>query len=463
MPVFKAADLAAWSGGSWSDPSCEACATGVSTDTRTLRSGDLYVALKGERFDGHAFLQEAVARGAVGAVIEAGRKEEVAGKCPFLLVPDTLVALQDIARHHRRRTAARVLGITGSVGKSTVKEMVSQILSRRLRVASTLGNWNNHVGMPLSLLAMDASDEAGVFEVATNHPGEIAALCGVLEPDWGLVTEVGPAHMEFFASVSDVAEEKAELLRAVPPDGKGFLNRECAHFDTLCEAAQSPMVTVSIREDADYRLLRRDATARTAVIRERATGEKFEFRCPLPGLHHVGNAMLAIAVARAWELDWDAISAGLGEFQPMPMRWQREVIAGVLVINDGYNANPISMRAAVHAFEEEPIQGSRWVVLAGMLELGRASAEEHRALGILMAAGACRGLFAIGKMGEQIADAAVEAGMSPDRVFRCTDNREASSLLVSRVKPGDGVLLKGSRGMRVEEIFGLLEDGLSGG
>jgi UDP-N-acetylmuramoyl-tripeptide--D-alanyl-D-alanine ligase len=365
-------------------------------------------------------------------------------------VEDSARALRLAAAAYRRKLAPKIVAVTGSAGKSTVKEMTARILAARYRTARTRGNWNNEIGLPLSLLAMEGGTEVGVFEVGTNHPGETGRLCAIARPDWGVVTNVGPVHIEFFDTVEAVAREKADLLRSLPPEGVAVLNRDMPHFDLFRAAAPGRVITVSTRADADYVA----AYAEDGVlgVRETAGGGELRVRLGQPGAHHALNALLAVAVARGLGVGPDAIVEALERYAPLPMRWERDEVRGVLVINDAYNANPLSMRAALEAFTREPARGRKWLVLAGMLELGRHASEEHLAVGALTARGPWAGLIAIGPLGRLIAEGAAAGGLARARITCCGSNREAAAALARQAAAGDAVLVKGSRAMHLEEI-----------
>ncbi|MCE9615033.1 MAG: UDP-N-acetylmuramoyl-tripeptide--D-alanyl-D-alanine ligase [Lentisphaerae bacterium] len=452
QPALDAGDLAQWSGGTW-DPVPPPMIIGVSNDSRSLGVGALYVALSGERFDGHAFVRAAADRGAVGAVVRRDWPREVAPGFPLLRVADTTRALQQMAGAHRLQVAPRCIGITGSAGKTTVKELTAGAVSACFPTARSLGNWNNGIGLPLSLLSMGPSTKVGVFEVGTNHPGEIRDLCAVLRPDWGMITNIGPGHIEFFQTERAIAEEKADLLRALPRDGVSFLNRDGAWFDLLAGASVAPVVTVSTRGPADYVLRQRTATNDQVIAQETASGETFQFRLNTGGEFQVANALMAIAVARRLGVSRAGIEASLSGDSTLPMRWQRTSVLGVHVINDAYNANPLSMRAALEAFRDEPLAGRKWLVLGAMLELGEQAEPEHRSLGRAVAQGPWAGVIAVGAGAGWLAQGAVEAGFAPDKVYPCERVEEAARLIVEHVVAGDGVLLKASRGAHVEHVL----------
>lgn len=456
MPKFDAREVAQWTGGDWCFGRPETIA-GVSTDSRTLCRGALFVALRGPSFNGHAFIGEAFAQGAVGALISENPEAWSHADRPLLRVPDTAQALRDMAAHYRRRTKVAIVAVTGSVGKTTVKEMVADVLARRLKVARTRGNWNNDIGLPLSLLAMEPETRVGVFELGMNHPGELDPLCRMLQPDWGLITTIGPVHLEFFKSVEAIAVEKSTLLKNLPSGGVAILRCDEPYFEILRAAAPCRVITVALNGAADYLGSAPDARGQME-IREYASGEVCRLQTPLPGAHHAANILFAAAVGRAHGLAWDEIRAALEAYRSPPMRWERHNVAGVTVINDAYNANPVSMAAALRTFAELPVTGGRWLVLAGMLELGASQEQWHRDLGSSLASGPWAGIITVGSLGQIIAREAVNAGVSAARVFPCADNSAAAEVLGRHLQPGDALLVKASRGQHLEQVLALWKE-----
>jgi UDP-N-acetylmuramoyl-tripeptide--D-alanyl-D-alanine ligase len=261
-------------------------------------------------------------------------------------------------------------------------------------------------------------------------------------------------HIEFFGSTEAIALEKASLLKSLPGDGLSVLDADGVFFDLLKSFSPSRVITVSFRGDADYTCMRDDLQKKEVLIREKQTGETFVFHSILPGAHNVINAMFAIAVGRAHGIDWDRIRFALESYTPLPMRWEEKSVRGIKVINDAYNANPLSMRVAIKTFSEESAEGGKWLVLAGMLELGAKEADEHVLLGEFVGGKNWAGLVVVGKLGGLIAKGAEDAGFGKDLVFRCKDNAAAAELLAVRVKAGDQVFFKASRGMHLEEVAG---------
>jgi UDP-N-acetylmuramoyl-tripeptide--D-alanyl-D-alanine ligase len=296
----------------------------------------------------------------------------------------------------------------------------------------------------------------GVFEVGTNHPGEIADLCRLLRPEWGVVTNIGQSHLEFFGTEAAVAREKGELLAALPDDGVAFLDADGDFYDELRGRTSARVVSVAIDRPADLVATNAEAVDAAVVVTDSRTGEHVELPRVLPGVHQVRNLLLAVAVACEAGLAWGDIRAGLAAFEPMPMRWACREVNGVLVVNDAYNANPVSMDAALQTFRDTPVTGRRWLVLGDMLELGDTAEAAHAALGRRVAGGDWAGLVTVGALAAGIAEGARREGGSMEADV-CATAEEAGERLVSRLSPGDAVLLKGSRGMHLETVIDVIE------
>jgi len=457
VPSFLPKELALWSGGVW-QPAAPEVIEGVSNDSRTLKRGEIYFALKGRRFDGHQFVGEAFLRGAGGAVVRSGLCPASGKKRHLLRVADTAKALRDIASAYRFEVSPEIVAVTGTAGKSTVKEITADMLSTTMPTARTPGNWNNNIGLPLSLLAMERSSRIGVFEIGTSRPGEIQELSDILRPTWGVVTNVGPGHIGFFDSLEAIAHEKACLLKSLPVDGVAVLSRDSAFFELFRSVTRSRIVTVSTRRDADYVCSAVDRIRNEAVVEEKSSGKNFRVKARLPGEYSMINIMFAIAVARGYGVTWDRIAAALESYTPLPMRWEHGEVAGIKVINDAYNANPLSIRVSIKAFSEQMIAGKKWLVLGGMLELGDRQKEEHLALGEFVGSGDWGGLMVVGSLGELIAQGAEKGGLEIGRVYRCENNEEAAKALAENVAAGDAVLLKASRAVHLEEVVAKLEE-----
>ncbi len=438
MNRFTPAQLADWAGRPWCGTPFSEVA-GIACDTRTLQAGTVYLALRGERVDGHAFVEEAFSKGAVGAVVD-DRYEGTEGV--LLRVPDTLQALHRFAAGQRSEWDGLAVGITGSVGKTTVKELCADVLAQQMPTHRTAGNRNNHIGLPLTLLDTTPEHHLAVVEIGMNHPGEIRPLAQLLRPDFAIVTDLGNAHREHFESLEEIVREKAGLLEALNEKGTALLDRDACWFDLLCGYTAARVVTLALSGDADVR--------GEYLPGEHLRVNGYVFELPQPGRHMARNTLRAVALGLESGLEPERIEAGLKRFSPPPMRWQRCEMAGVHFINDAYNANPLSMRAALQTFAA--MEGTRhWAVLGGMHELGAVAAQEHAALGRFVDGLGLDGLIAVGEWGEALA--------CGERSWCADDSAAAAGLLQDRAGPGDVVLIKASRGERLERVLDFFHKG----
>ncbi len=461
LSLLNAKNLACWSGGVWSGRAPAEGASGVAIDTRALQPGELFVALPGSRSDGHSFVGEAFARGAVAALVQAGRLPDAPQSGPLLVVNDPEAALRRLAAGLRAVHPATFVGITGSVGKTTVKELLASMLETEGPTARTPGNWNNAIGLPLSLLRLHRLHRFGVFELGMNRPGEIGPLSDLLCPHHAVMTPIGPAHLEAFGSVQGIAEEKANLLSRVPADGMAVLWRDDRWFDLLRDACACNVRTVSLGEPgADWI---GQAVGREGLrILEVERGEEVELPCPVPGAFFQVDLLLAAAMARGLGVDWAQIARAVETYTPVGPRWQTETQAGILFVNDAYNANPTSMAAALRAFGEMPVRGRRWLVLGTMRELGEGSHKFHLEIGRKAAAVPGAYFLATGTQAEAMAEGARAAGLPEDRLVICADAEAAAHRLLQEASRGDAVLLKASRGDALDQVLTIWKQGMSG-
>lgn len=452
--------MAEATGGRWDPGPPAETPVAVSQDTRRLKRGAFYVALEGPRHDGHDFVAAARRAGAAAAMVAESFHEASVTGWPLLRVRDTRQALRHLAAAWRRLWQARVVGVTGSVGKTTVKDMIAHLLKATAGdcgVVKTFENWNNDIGLPLSLLNSPPHAAFGIFEIGTNHPGEILPLAHLLQPHLGVVTAVGPAHVEHFGDTLAIAHEKADLLRVLPPDGVAVLNHDHAYVDVLREAAPCRVVTVSMQPQtrADYHGTYRENPKGTmpSLDIEDSAGRRHGLPLPAKGRHQAANLLLAAVTARQLGMQWETMPDAAASFEMPPMRWQRVRRDGRILINDAYNANPMSMYAALETFAGETAAGERrWLVLGGMLEMGEQAVATHRDLGKAVARRTWQGLITVGDLARHIADGAREAGFPAGAVVECATIDEAAARLRDLVKPGDAVLLKGSRGFQLDEL-----------
>jgi UDP-N-acetylmuramoyl-tripeptide--D-alanyl-D-alanine ligase len=463
MPVgFTAAELAIWTDGQWTGNEPRKI-RGISKDTRTIRRGDIYIALKGENFDGHEFVDIAAAKGASGLIVssESGLQSMTGlrSSVPMLVVSDTRKALIAAAREYREKVDPYVIGVTGSAGKSTVKEMIIQMLATTYRTAGTTGNYNNDIGLPLSILAMEIDTEKAVFEIGTNHPGEILRLARIMRPNCAIVTNVGPAHIGNFGGLDDIASEKADLVRSLGADGLAVLNLEDEYCEYMTRLAPEDRVFVSGSENADYSFVRIKETGKV-LVKENFSGEEVIFSSSLSGRYNLLNSLQAIAAARRLGVGWKNIKKAMENFRQLSMRWEEVKMDEISMINDAYNANPLSMRASITAFEEKAVHGDKWLVLGSMAELGTKEQTEHVSLGEFVGEGEWAGVVLVGGCGDLMARGIQTTGYDASRIFVCVNNREAAEILERNIQNGDAVLLKGSRALKLEEVIDRVQDHL---
>jgi UDP-N-acetylmuramoyl-tripeptide--D-alanyl-D-alanine ligase len=430
---------------------------GVTTDSRRLARGELFVAIRGDAHDGHDFLMDAAARGAGAVVVERSHAERPLA-CGVIAVRDTLAALGDIASFHRRRHRPRIVAVTGSNGKTTTKEMLAAILERALgpgRVLRTTGTQNNLVGLPLTLLRMAGTEEAAILELGMNGPGEIWRLAQIAEPDVGVITCVAPAHLEGLGSIHGVAEAKAELYRRLRPSATAVVN------------ADDPLVAASARAFPGRKIPFGTGGEGLAVeaqdiVDQGLDGIEFRLaverhavpvRLAVPGRHNVTNALAAAAAGHALGIGLDALQAGLEAFQPPGMRMEvTQLPTGITVLNDAYNANPASMAAALRTLAASRGR-RRAAVLGEMRELGAEAVRAHRELGAAAAAVHVDALFLLGAHADAVRAGAEAAGFPADRITIAATHEELGGRLAAWCRAGDLVLLKGSRGAAMEEVL----------
>jgi len=423
-------------------------AKGVSIDSRTVRPGEVFFALEGRRCDGHSFVVRALRKGAAAAVVHRDVDVPQEFRERVIRVPDTLRALGESARLHRRRWDGTVIAVTGSNGKTTTRDMIFHILSAFVPCKCAPASFNTNVGVPLTLFCVEPGDQVVVVEMGTNAPGEIRELAGIAEPDLGVITNVGESHLEGLGSVEGVARAKAELLEGLRPDGVAVLNADDPWFAFLSGRWRGEVISYGVSSGAAFR---------GRAVRPLRDGHWFVVdgvgvRLGVPGLHNVQNALAALAVARRLGVDLSSAGARLREFRLPPLRCQMEIVRDVTVIADCYNANPASMRAALELLRDLPVAGRRVALLGDMLELGAESARLHERLGAELLRYEVDVVYAVGRFAGCLADAAAKHGLDgAARAMPTLD--EATGEICTMLRPGDALLIKGSRGMAMERFL----------
>jgi UDP-N-acetylmuramoyl-tripeptide--D-alanyl-D-alanine ligase len=455
--------------GGWVERLGAGVAGGVSVDTRTLREGDLFVALRGPNFDGHAFTASAAARGAAGMVVEEGAGivlDPAAERgVPFVVrVPDTLRALGDLAATVRRQYQGKVIAVTGSNGKTTTKEMIAAILAVRWKVARSPGNFNNLVGVPLSIFGVQEEHQALVVEAGMNRPGEIGRLTDIAFPDVGVITSIAAAHLEHLGGMDGIRDAKGELLERMKSNAVAVLNADDPLVMSLSPKFTGRVVTFGLRPGLDVRAEKLVARVDGETSFDLVTSQgRARVVTSFLGVHNVQNALAAAAAAGVLGFSLDEVREGLGRCRPIPQRLEPVSLPdGIRVINDCYNANPGSVRAAVETFLSLVSRGGRCVLLGDMLELGGHAREAHEEIGAFMARSKVDLLVTVGRESEAAARAFLETAAAGQRVRHLAGIEEAAAFLARELKPGDLLLVKGSRGMALERVIPLLEAGLRG-
>jgi UDP-N-acetylmuramoyl-tripeptide--D-alanyl-D-alanine ligase len=431
---------------------------GVSIDSRTIAPGELFIAIHGPRHNGHAFVVAALSAGALAAVVARERlaeyPEDMRGK--LLAVDDTLASLQQLARGVRRSWAGCLAGVTGSVGKTTTKEILAALLAARFRVLKSEGNLNNEYGLPLALLRLEETHEAAVVELGMSHRGELKRLAEISEPNVGVVTRVAPVHLEFFSSIEEVALAKRELIEGLAgSQAVAVLNADDERVARFAEVASGRVVTFGLGRGADFRA--------TAIEDRGAEGSAFEFvspterarlELPLVGLHNITNALAALAAASVWGAGATEAQRVFPRLGPAAMRGELlRFNSGFALLNDCYNSNPVALDSMIDLLATTPGHRRRILAAGEMLELGPSAPEFHRAAG-RRAAATGEIDWIIGVQGEtaSLVRGAVEVGHPEARTRFFASSQEAAQFLAGFVAPGDLLLVKGSRGVRMERI-----------
>jgi UDP-N-acetylmuramoyl-tripeptide--D-alanyl-D-alanine ligase len=439
---------------------------GVETDSRAVKPGDLFVALQGENFDGHEFIGQAWQKGAKGVVVEETRVGNVLkirqkrnqDSLAVFGVAKTLRAYQDLAQFHRARFSIPVIAITGSNGKTTTKEMVSRVLGTRWRVLQTHGNFNNAIGVPKTLLGLQARHQAAVIEMGVDQVGQTTRLCDMARPTLGVVTNVGPDHLEFYKTMARSAASKAELFDWLPSDGAAILNADDRYFPQFLKKVGCPVISFGLAHSADVQATKAVWNGRQTAFRlwlpNRKTSQHAQVRTM--GLHNISNALAGAAVGHALGLSAADIVSGLAKFRPAPMRSEVRRYGGVTYLYDCYNANPASVKAALDVLVELDPQRRTIAVLGEMLELGTKEAQFHEEIGRYAAKNHVGHLIACGAFGVMMQKGALSVRKNMD-VTVVKDALEAGACLKTLVKRGDMVLIKASRGAKMERVFDVLQ------
>ncbi|HLJ20441.1 MAG TPA: UDP-N-acetylmuramoylalanyl-D-glutamyl-2,6-diaminopimelate--D-alanyl-D-alanine ligase, partial [Stellaceae bacterium] len=432
-------------------------ATGVSIDSRSVAAGDLFVALAGPSFDGHDFVADALKRGAAGALVSR-KPDGLPANAPLILVPDTLAALTELGRAGRARSKARVIAVTGSVGKTGTKEALRRALERQGPTVASAASFNNHWGVPLSLARMPAESGYGVFEIGMNHAGEIAALTRLVRPEIAVITTISAAHLGFFHSVEAIADAKAEIFQGMPHDGVAVLNRDNPHFERLAAAARAcgvaRILSFGEHPEANVRVIHSHLYSTASAVTAMVMDEIVDYCLSVPGHHWVINSLAVMSAVKAADADISIAAAVMGSLEALDGRGRRHRIAvaggEADLVDESYNANPDSMRAALAVLGTiQPRPGGRRIVVLGdMLELGPAASRLHAELAQPILAAGVDLVFTAGREMEHL-----DRALPPkQRAAHAATSAELVPALAASLRPGDIVMVKGSLGSRMADI-----------
>ncbi len=450
MKHLTLSSVAEFSGGSILAGDIDHKVRSISTDTRKLRDGALYVALKGETFDGHDFLEQAIDAGAAAVMVNEGQCSGDSSPFAVVGVEDTYVGLQLLAHNYRLKLGLTVIGITGSNGKTSTKDLIASVLAEDFSVCATVGNFNNHIGLPLTILSADDSHEFGVWEMGMSMPGEISQLARIAVPDIGVVTNIGMAHIESMKTREAIALEKGMLAEAIDEGGVVVLNAEDAYTESIKERCRARVVTVGFGA-GDFRAVEVKQSERGMEFSIVANGERHRVYVPASGRHMVTNALMAAAVGAHLGLSMEAIARGLSQANLTAGRMQHKTIAGVDYIDDSYNANPDSTIAAINTLAGKKCAGRRILVMGGMAELGDISIAEHRQIGRAAVDAGIDCILSVGELAEPIYNGAQSE--MPGSAQHFENHQKCIDFLQQEVSTGDLVLIKGSRSSAMERIM----------
>lgn len=425
--------------------------TGVTTDSRKVSENNLFIPLKGERFDGHDYIEQCFKAGAAVCLTE--KSIPASDGSTAVLVADTAKALRDMAAWHRKKHNIPVVGITGSVGKTSTKDMIACVLSARYKVLKTLGNFNNEIGLPLTLLNLENFHEAAVIEMGMSGFGEISRLTAAAQPQIAVITNIGVSHIEKLGSKEGILKAKLEILEGLKPSGMVVLNGD----DTLLKDLKGKIGFRTVFYGMDGGL---DYTARNyESLGEEGTrfdidikGRTYSVSVPVPGIHNVYNSLAAIAVGLEMNIPMDVIIDGIGTYSPGNMRQNIITYKGIKIINDAYNASPQSMQAAINVLEELSSKTRGIAILGDMLEMGEMASELHYSVGSFIKDKKIDYLITVGKDSEYITQAVIDSGDQSIKLQHFENNDDALIYILNIIRNGDYILIKGSRGMKMEQI-----------
>ncbi len=460
MNSLKVSEILNATGGKLICGNLESPIAGISTDTRSVKHGEIFFALNGENYDGHNFIKQAVCNGAAGVVISAGKKIENlslngSGKVALIEVSDTLKALGDLAKYYRQNLQTKFISVTGSNGKTTTKDMVYHVLKNFKNVSRSRKSFNNFIGVPLTIFGADLTHDFCVVEMGTNAPGEIKRLSEIISPNFTILTNISHTHLEGLGSIKGVASAKAEFIENMDEDGTLITNADDIWCSQIAGRFNGKVINFGFGENAQIKAskVKRNKSGFAFTV-----NKSFTINLPVLGKHNIYNSLASIALCNTIGIRMEDMCEGFVDFKLPPMRMERRVCGDVIAINDGYNSSPSSMSAALDEFSQLPAPGRRIFVCGDMLELGKDTERLHKEIGKKVASSKVDILWTVGPFSRFVAEGAIANGMSSENVFSYDTSEETCSLVASQLKSKDTVFIKGSRRMKLERVSRQIEN-----
>lgn len=440
--------------------SLESRIAGISTDTRSIKHGEIFFALHGKNYDGHNFIKQAIINGALGGVVSDSKKIENlslngSDKVTLIEVSDTLTALGDLAKYYRQNLQTKFIAVTGSNGKTTTKDMVYHILKNFKNVSRSRNSFNNFIGVPLTIFGADLTHDFCVVEMGTNAPGEIKRLSEIISPNFTILTNISHTHLEGLGSIKGVASAKAEFIENMDEDGTLITNADDTWCSQIAGRFKGKVVNFGFGENAQIKAskVKRNKSGFTFTV-----NKSFTINLPVLGKHNIYNSLASIALCNAIGIRMEDMCEGFVDFKLPPMRMEKRVCGDVIAINDGYNSSPSSMSAALDEFSQLPAPGRRIFVCGDMLELGKDTERLHKEIGKRVASSKVDILWTVGPFSRFVAEGAIANGMPSENVFSYDTSEETCSLVASQLKSKDTVFIKGSRRMKLERVSRQIEN-----
>jgi len=464
MNNIKVSDILKATGGKLIQGNSELLINGISTDTRSIKQGEIFFALEGENYDGHKFVEQAIHNGAAGAVISSGKKAAYSfhngfKKCALLEVADTLTALGELAKFYRNSLPASFIAVTGSNGKTTTKDMAYHVLRNFKSVSRSRKSFNNLIGVPLTIFETETAHDFCIVEMGTNAPGEIKRLSEIIFPDFAILTNISNAHLEGLENIEGVASAKSEFIENMAEDGTLITNADDDWCNQIADRFNGKVISFGFNQSADIKAsnVKRNDSGFVFTVNDSLT-----VNLPVFGKHNIYNALAVIAMCDTVGVGIEVICDKFMDFKLPPMRMEKQICGGIVVVNDGYNSNPSSMSSALDEFSQLITSGRKVLICGDMLELGNYAERLHKEVGAKVADANIDVLWTVGPLSRFVAEEAIANGMPRENILSCETSEEMCSFVASQLKKDDTVLIKGSRRVKLESVSRQIENYFSG-